>query len=115
MPLTVAVPLTARVGVEEPESTTLFTDVGVIAPSVNVIAGVVVAVATLPETPPDVVTLTEVTVPDAAGVKYSNAVAKAFTRNCCEAVPSAVNPVPPCAIVTAALVVNIVVLASGSV
>ena len=46
------------------------TDVGVIAPSVNVIAGVVVEVATEPLTPFAVVTETEVTVPvpGAAGV-----------------------------------------------
>jgi hypothetical protein len=42
------------------------TDVGVIAPSENVIAGVVVAVATLPETPLAVTTETEVTVPPPA-------------------------------------------------
>jgi hypothetical protein len=41
----------------------LFTDVGVIAPRVRVIAGVVVAVSTLPETPLAVVTETLVTVP----------------------------------------------------
>jgi hypothetical protein len=40
-----------------------FTDVGVIAPSVNVIAGVVVAVATDPDTPLAVATDTDVTVP----------------------------------------------------
>lgn len=45
---------------------TLFTVVGVIFPSVRVIAGVVVAVATLPETPFAVVTETEVTVPEPA-------------------------------------------------
>lgn len=40
-----------------------FTDDGVIAPKVNVIAGVVVAVATEPETPLAVTTETDVTVP----------------------------------------------------
>lgn len=40
-----------------------FTVVGVIAPNVSVIAGVVVAVATLPETPFAVTTETEVTLP----------------------------------------------------
>jgi hypothetical protein len=39
------------------------TDVGVIAPKVKVMAGVVVAVATVPDTPLAVVTLTDVTVP----------------------------------------------------
>lgn len=43
------------------------TDDGVIAPNVNVIAGVVVDVATEPETPFAVVTETEVTVPLVAG------------------------------------------------
>ena len=41
-----------------------FTDVGVIAPKVKVIAGVVVDVATEPETPLAVVTDTDVTVPE---------------------------------------------------
>jgi hypothetical protein len=40
------------------------TEVGVTAPSTKVIAGVVVAVATVPETPFAVVTLTLVTVPE---------------------------------------------------
>lgn len=63
VPLTTVVPVTARVGVEAPDRTTLFTLVGVIAPSVIVIAGVLVAVATDPDTPFAVVTETEVTVP----------------------------------------------------
>ena len=42
------------------------TVVGVIAPKVKDIAGVVVAVATVPETPLAVVTEAEVTVPDPA-------------------------------------------------
>lgn len=33
--------------------------------------------------------------PPPDGVKYSSAVPPAFTRNCCKAVPNAVNPVPP--------------------
>jgi hypothetical protein len=57
------VPVTASVGVVDPEITTLFTEVGVIAPKVRVIAGVVPAVATVPDTPLAVVTETEVTVP----------------------------------------------------
>ena len=60
------VPVTARVGVEEPETTTEFTEDGVIAPSVRLIAGVVVDVATDPLTPLAVVTLTEVTLPTPA-------------------------------------------------
>jgi hypothetical protein len=40
------------------------TDVGLMAPSVSEMAGVVVEVATVPETPFAVVTETEVTVPD---------------------------------------------------
>lgn len=59
----VLVPVTAKVGVEAPEITTLFTEVGTIAPNVKVIAGVVVALATEPDTPLAVVTETEVTVP----------------------------------------------------
>ena len=57
------VPVTAKVGVVDPEMTTLFTEVGVIAPKVSVIAGVVPAVATVPDTPLAVVTETVVTVP----------------------------------------------------
>lgn len=60
------VPVTARVGVELPDMVTLLTVVGVMAPSVRVIAGVVVALATLPETPLAVATETVVTVPDPA-------------------------------------------------
>ena len=41
----------------------LATELGVIAPKVNEIAGVVVGFATVPETPLAVVTETEVTVP----------------------------------------------------
>jgi hypothetical protein len=63
LPETLVVPLTARVGVEEPDSTTLLTDVGVIAPRVRLMAGVVVEVATVPDTPFAVVTDTLVTVP----------------------------------------------------
>ena len=55
--------MTASVGVDEPETITEFTDVGVIAPSVTLIAGVVVDVATVPDTPFAVVTDTLVTVP----------------------------------------------------
>jgi len=55
--------VTASVGVDEPETITEFTDVGVIAPSVTLIAGVVVDVATVPDTPFAVVTDTLVTVP----------------------------------------------------
>jgi hypothetical protein len=62
-PDTVVVPVTARVGVEVPEITTEFTLEGVIAPRVREIAGVVVEVATEPETPFAVVTDTSVTVP----------------------------------------------------
>ncbi len=50
VPEMVDVPVTASVGVEDPDNTTLLTLVGVIAPSVKVIAGVVVAVATEPLT-----------------------------------------------------------------
>ena len=57
------VPVTASVGVDAPESTTLLMEVGVIAPSVRLIAGVVVALATEPETPALFTTDTEVTVP----------------------------------------------------
>ena len=57
-------PTTVMLGVELPESVTPFTEVGVIAPSVKEMAGVVVDVATVPETPFAVVTETEVTVPE---------------------------------------------------
>lgn len=57
------VPVTASVGVEEPDITTEFTEVGVMAPSVRLIAGVVVDVATEPLTPLAVVTDTLVTLP----------------------------------------------------
>jgi hypothetical protein len=57
------VPFTASVGVAEPDSTIEFTDVGVIAPRVRVIAGVVVGFATVPDTPLAVTTETEATVP----------------------------------------------------
>jgi len=63
------VPVTARVGVEEPETTTEFIEDGVIAPSVRLIAGVVVDVATEPLTPLAVVTLTEVTLPTPAATQ----------------------------------------------
>ena len=62
-PETVVVPVTARVGVELPERVTPFTVLGVIAPRERVIAGVVVAVATVPDIPLAEVTETEVTVP----------------------------------------------------
>ena len=64
VPLIALVPVTASVGVEEPDSVTALTVVGVIAPSVRLIAGVVVLVATVPETPFAVVTETLVTVPE---------------------------------------------------
>ena len=69
VPLIVDVPVTARVGVAEPLNVTPLTLVGVIAPSVKVIAGVVVAVATEPETPfaPTTETVVTVPVPDTAG------------------------------------------------
>jgi hypothetical protein len=62
-PDTVVAPVTARVGVDEPERTTALTEVGVIAPSETVIAGVEVGLATDPDTPAAVVTLTLVTEP----------------------------------------------------
>lgn len=55
--------VTARVGVDAPEITTPFTLVGVIAPRVSVIAGVVVDVATDPDIPFAVTIETDVTVP----------------------------------------------------
>lgn len=63
-PDTVVVPVTARVGVELPDKVTPLMVVGVIAPRVNVMVGVVVAVATLPDIPLAVVTDTDVTVPE---------------------------------------------------
>ena len=62
-PLIELVPVTKSVGVEAPETTTELTEVGTIAPSVRLIAGVVVEVATVPDTPFAVVTDTLVTVP----------------------------------------------------
>ena len=66
VPLTAAVPVTASVGVLLPLIATPLTDVGVMAPSVSVIAGVLVEVATVPETPLASMTDTEVTVPEPA-------------------------------------------------
>ena len=63
LPLTEVVPVTASVGVELPDMITELTDVGVIAPRVRLIAGVVVGSVTVPLTPLAVVTETEVTVP----------------------------------------------------
>jgi hypothetical protein len=57
------VPVTANVGVVEPDNVIPLTEVGVIAPKDKVIAGVVVAVATVPDIPLAVVTETEDTVP----------------------------------------------------
>jgi hypothetical protein len=62
-PVMELVPVTSSVGVEDPDKTTPLTLVGVIAPNVIVMAGVVVAFATLPDTPFAVVTDTLVTVP----------------------------------------------------
>jgi hypothetical protein len=62
-PETEVVPVTAKVGVVEPEMTTELTEDGTMAPSVKVMAGVVVSVATLPEIPLAVATETVVTVP----------------------------------------------------
>ena len=62
-PDTVVVPVTASVGVAEPERVTPFTVLGVIAPRDKVMAGVVVEVATVPDIPFAVVTDTDVTVP----------------------------------------------------
>ena len=63
VPETAVVPVIASVGVEEPESATPLTEVGVIAPNDKVIAGVDVAVATDPDTPFAVAIDTVVTVP----------------------------------------------------
>ena len=63
LPLTEVVPVTASVGVALPDTTTEFTEVGVIAPSVKLMAGVVVGFATVPLTPFAEVTETVVTVP----------------------------------------------------
>src|SRR6185312_3588489 len=62
-------------------------EVGVIAPRVKVIAGVVVAVATVPETPFAVTTETAVTVPVPVGVKHPTAFPFAPT-------PVAATPAP---------------------
>ena len=63
------VPVTASVGVDEPERVTEFTLVGVIEPKASVIAGVVVDVATVPLIPLAVVTLTLVTLPPPSATK----------------------------------------------
>ena len=63
VPLIALAPVTARVGVALPDSVTKLTEVGVIAPRVRLIAGVVVGSVTVPLTPLAVVTETEVTVP----------------------------------------------------
>lgn len=74
------VPVTARVGVADPDITTLLTDDGVMAPKDNEIAGVVVEVATVPETPFAVVTDTSVTVPVPLGATASNPLSAPFLR-----------------------------------
>jgi hypothetical protein len=78
------------------------TEVGVIAPRVRVIAGVVVLVATEPETPFAVVTLTEVTVPVPAAVQVPSARRKfavppplAGTTPCADAVNTSREVVSP--------------------
>ena len=63
VPETDVVPLTASVGVDVPEMATPLTLVGVMAPSVSVMAGVVLASATDPLTPLALTTETLVTVP----------------------------------------------------
>lgn len=63
----VLVPVTASVGVLLPDNTTEFTLLGVMAPRVRVMSGVVVGFATLPDTPFAVTTDTLVTVPDPEG------------------------------------------------
>ena len=57
------VPVTASVGVDVPDTTTEFTDDGVMAPNVKEIAGTVELFATVPLTPLAVVTDTLVTLP----------------------------------------------------
>ena len=58
------VPVTASVGVDVPDTTTEFTEVGVMAPNVKEIAGTVELFATVPLTPlPVLVTDTLVTLP----------------------------------------------------
>jgi hypothetical protein len=78
VPLTAVVPVTASVGVDVPDKVTPFTLEGVIAPSDKEIAGVVVLVATLPDTPFAVVTDTSVTVPLPLGVTASNPLSAPF-------------------------------------
>jgi hypothetical protein len=72
------------------------TVVGVMAPKVRVIAGVEVAVATVPETPLAVVTDTEVTEPVAAEVQVGARVVPAEVKTC-PAVPFASIAVVPAA------------------
>jgi hypothetical protein len=72
------------------------TVVGVMAPKVRVIAGVEVAVATVPETPLAVTTETEVTEPVAAEVQVGARVVPAEVRTC-PAVPFASIAVVPAA------------------
>jgi hypothetical protein len=62
-PLIELVPDTASAGEDVPDRITALTLVGVIAPRVSVIFGVLVAVATVPETPAFVFIDTLVTVP----------------------------------------------------
>ena len=83
VPLIELVPVTARVGVALPDSTTEFTELGVIAPRVRLIAGVVVEVATVPDTPLAVLTETDVTVPPASATKLT------FVPSLCRFLPLA--------------------------
>jgi hypothetical protein len=62
-PVILDVPVTARVGVDAPDRVMELTVVGMIAPKVSVIAGVVVGLATVPEIPLAVTTETPVTDP----------------------------------------------------
>ena len=75
--------------VTAPDAATL---VGVIAPSVRLMAGVVVAVATVPLTPFAVVTETLVTVPTAESLAFS--VVPLMLRFVPSVMPTG-NPVPP--------------------
>ena len=88
------VPETAKVGVAEPDITTLLTEVGVILFSDKEIAGVVVEVAIDPEIPFAVVKVTFDTVPVAAFVQDGKPLAKVRT---CPSIPFAKRLVVPTA------------------
>ena len=95
VPLTDVVPVTASVGVALPLNVIPLTDVGVMAPSVIVRAGVVVALATVAETPLALTTETVVTVPEL--LVYPLGLLAGYAPRFVNACDAVLAPVPPSA------------------